>query len=239
MGIQRASARTTSLITSGCHCCVAAIAGTTLVRAAVRARCAAGASTPLVRPWLLRTTGATVSLAVALFNHLDVPASFGLHVSITVIAAAAALAYLDVRGLRTRRCVAALLFTFSSFPLCGVLDPPWGSLAETAAFAGFFGCCKPPRMEPGSLLRSPCPHSLHFPGTPPHIADPILILGGSDALHVDDVRAMAHAARDAAIRSSATGPTPARGRQSGTRGRAHYDYGCSTRRQPRTASPTT
>lgn len=139
-GIARGGRLASSLISAACTCCVGTIAAMTLKRAWCRARCTAAASTPHVRPWLLKWTGAAVVISIALFNHADVPASFGLHVSLTIVAASAALVYLDVRGLRTRRCAAALLSIFVFFPLCGWLEAPWGSLAEVLAFSGFFAC---------------------------------------------------------------------------------------------------
>jgi hypothetical protein len=138
--VPRASGATAGVLKWGTLGCVALLALLTVARIWQRGRCTIGAQTPLIRPWLLKATGAAVALASVLQGLVDTPASFGLHVSVTIVDGAMAFAYLDVRGLRARRCAAALLCVFILFPLYMLLPPPWGSLVETAAFAGFFAC---------------------------------------------------------------------------------------------------
>ena len=134
--------RIANYLAIACNLCVALLGILTLARAIQRSRIVPVPfdHAPFVRPSLLYFTYGAWLVSVTLFMLVNVPRTYGLHISFTVIGAVSALVYLDVRSIHSLRSVFALLGVFVCFPLHSVLRAPWGAIAETGAFTCFFAC---------------------------------------------------------------------------------------------------
>lgn len=90
--------------------------------------------------YLLPLTTILTLLSILLFMYTDVPRLYGLHISLTVIAAVSTIVFLDVRGIRYRYSAISLLFIYTCFIVqkkCSLYNYP-RALIECAAFTGFF-----------------------------------------------------------------------------------------------------